>query len=101
MINNYVSMHVLVQSIPIFIMCTFMGLVARVESMSVASSSLVGGLGTLHQTTHRETKSVAQGPPSLFIEPQEKNRLNVPLLYYHIQSPYNYSLLLANGHTIT
>ena len=47
MINNYASMHVLVQSIPIFIMCMFMGLVARADSIMVASSSLVGGSGTL------------------------------------------------------
>ena len=45
---NYVSMHVLVQRIPIFIMCMFMGLVSRVDSMLVASSLLVGGLETLH-----------------------------------------------------
>ena len=44
---NYVSMHDLVQSIPIFIMCMFMGLVSQVDSMSVASSSSVRGLGML------------------------------------------------------
>ena len=47
MMNNYASMHVLVQSIPIFIMCMSMGLVSRVDSMLVASSSLVEGLGML------------------------------------------------------
>ena len=32
MISNYAYVHVLVQSIPIFIMCMFMGLVPRVDS---------------------------------------------------------------------
>ena len=39
-------MHLLVQGILIF-MCMFMGLVARVDSVMVASSSSVGGSGTL------------------------------------------------------
>ena len=47
MINNYASMYILVQSIPIFIMYMFMGIVTRVDSIMVASSSSVGGLGTL------------------------------------------------------
>ena len=48
---NYASMHVLVQRIPIFIMCMFMGLVSQVDSMSVASTSLVGGLGMLQTSS--------------------------------------------------
>ena len=47
MINNYASMHVVVQNIPIFIMCMFMGLVYRIDSIMVVSSSLVGGLEAL------------------------------------------------------
>ena len=49
MINNYVSLHVLVQSIPIFTMCMFIGLVAQLDSIMVASSLPVGGLRTLHR----------------------------------------------------
>ena len=40
-------MHVLVQSISIF-MCMFMGLASRIDKGMVASSSPVGGSGTLH-----------------------------------------------------
>ena len=40
-------MHFLVQSIPIFIMCMFMGLVYRIDSIMVVSSSLIGGLEVL------------------------------------------------------
>ena len=40
------NVHVLVQSISIF-MYMFMGLVARIDDVMVASSSPVGGSGTL------------------------------------------------------
>ena len=40
MINNYASMHVLVQSISIFIMCMFMGLVSQVDSSIISTSHM-------------------------------------------------------------
>ena len=40
-------MHVLLQSISTFYVCMFMGLVARIDNGMVASSSSVGGSGTL------------------------------------------------------
>ena len=49
MINNYVFVHVLVQSILFQFICMymFMGLLARIFNDTVASSSLVGGSGML------------------------------------------------------
>ena len=47
MINNYAYMHVLVQNIPIFIMCMFMGLVYQIDSIMAVPSSLIGGLEAL------------------------------------------------------
>ena len=41
-------MHVLVQGILIF-MCMFMGLVSQVDNVMVASSSPIGGSGTLQE----------------------------------------------------
>ena len=49
MLNNYASLHVLLPSILFQILCMhmFMGLVARMVKGLVASSSSVGGSGTL------------------------------------------------------
>ena len=47
MLNNNASMFVLIQSISVLCMYMFMGLVARIVNGMVASSSLVGGSGTL------------------------------------------------------
>ena len=52
------------------------------------------------QPTPRASKLLAPKPPSLFVEPQEKNSLMHPLLHSHIQSTSNASLLLSYRNTI-
>ena len=52
------------------------------------------------QPTPRASKSLAPEPSSLFTEPQEQNPLMRHLLHYQIQSSFNDSLMLANGHNI-